>query len=410
MHIHQLQNDTVSNSVNHRIPPPFLPEELIREILSRLSVKSLLQFKRVCKLWKTLISDSQFAKSHLQISRITTQQLVFSVIEEPYKIASFSLEPLFENSSTSVEPVTLRSMKNNQRCIIGSCNGLLCVFNSSQNTVKLWNPSIRFKSNKSPQAVSPDWHIMHYGFGYDQVNEKYKVLLVARNKYNFTQSLTKTYTFGENIWKTIPNFSFRPTKRIGKFVNGTLSWMVYKGGPNIFDQFMNIFSFDLEKETYREMLLPQIDGDNVHIHRTLYVLSDCLCVWDVNGVVWSMKEYGVVESWTKLLIIPYKKIILQNQLYYVEPLFISDNSVLLMRTKFSQFHLLNLFRNNANRTSFVEPLVISENGGVTLIPESSSELVLYNSNSGCLDPLITITSTLGLDLHIHCESLVSLQW
>ncbi|KAL5062994.1 hypothetical protein RYX36_024731 [Vicia faba] len=273
MHLHHSQNDTVSTAIILRIPPPFspeqfipppiLPEELITEILLRLPVKYLVQFKCVCKSWKTLISDSQFAKNHLQISRMTTQQWVFSDFEKPYKIASYSLKPLFENWSTPVKPVTLGHMKNIKRCIIGSCNGLLCVFHSSQNTVKLWNPSIRFKSNKSPPAVSShDWLILQYGFGYDQVNDKYKMLLVARHKRDFTQSLSKIYTFGENIWKIIQNFSIRPTRRIGKFVSGTLNWMVYKS-DDIDDQLMNIFSFDVEKETYREMLLPQNDGDKL---------------------------------------------------------------------------------------------------------------------------------------------------
>ncbi|XP_058746875.1 F-box/kelch-repeat protein At3g23880-like [Vicia villosa] len=415
MHLLHSQNDTVSTVIFLRNPPPFspeqltpppiLPEELIREILLRLSVKYLVQFKCVCKLWKTLISDSQFVKSHLQISRINSQQLVFSVLEKPYKIASYSLEPLFENSSTPIEPVTFCSMKNSKRCIIGSCNGLLCVFHSYHNTVELWNPSIRFKSNKSPQVVSRDWLIMQYGFGYDQVNDKYKVLLVARHKRDFTQSLTKIYTFGENIWKTIPNFSIRPTRRIGKFVNGTLNWMVYKGGVHS-NQFM-IFSFHVEKETYREMLLPQNDGPiYMRSQQNLYVLNNCLCMRDHNGVVWLMKEYGVVESWTKLMILP----ILKNAPCFDVPLFISENSVLFMRTWSSSFHTFNFFNNGANETSFAEPWDISEQGAVTLIPKSSSQLVLYNSDIDQCYPLIVKTSTIGLDLHIHCESLVSLQW
>lgn len=75
MHLHQRQNDTVSIATILWISPPLLPEELVREILLRLPVKSLVQFKCVCKLWKTLISNSQFAKSHLQTNKWSPVQV-----------------------------------------------------------------------------------------------------------------------------------------------------------------------------------------------------------------------------------------------------------------------------------------------------------------------------------------------
>ncbi|MCI34852.1 F-box/kelch-repeat protein, partial [Trifolium medium] len=49
-------------------PLPTLPFELIVEILSKLPVKSLMQFQCVCKSWKSLISDPNFAKKHLRMS------------------------------------------------------------------------------------------------------------------------------------------------------------------------------------------------------------------------------------------------------------------------------------------------------------------------------------------------------
>jgi len=138
-----------------------------------------------------------------------------------------------------------------------------------------------------------------------------------------------------------------------------------------------ILSFDLEKETYREVLLPQNDGENACTRRKLCVLSNCLCVCDtfasekIDWVVWLMKEYGVVESWTKLMIIPHGKF------------------------------TLNL--------AIVKPLFISENGFVLLLNKFFSQLILYNLNSGELSyPLIR--NTCGFDVHIYCESLVSPRW
>jgi F-box interacting protein len=317
--------------------------------------------------------------SHLQISTadpsMTNQHLLFNV---PNEILSYPLNSLFEN----YESVNFSSMMKVKQCYhnitCGSCNGLLCLYDTSQHCVRLFNPSIKWISKKSPEAFSHGWMIIYYGFGYDQVNDKYKVLVVVENKSenksdSRRERLTKIYTFGgeEDSWKTIQKFPCTSTVPLGEFVSGTLNWMVDNGGVS--SNQTVILSFDLEKETYREVLLPQNDTDNVSMHR-LYVLNNCLCVFSetnkTHWVAWLMKEYGVVDSWTKLMIIPHDKF-------------------------------------PSNYPSFVDPLFVSKNGVVLLLDEWSNRLVLYNMySSGRLDYL-SISSMLGHHLHIYHESLIS---
>jgi len=95
-------------------------------------------------------------------------------------------------------------------------------------------------------------------------------------------------------------------------VSATLNWIVNKYGLNSSSEKV-ILSCDLEKETYREVLLPQHDSDNV-CKPMLHVSSNCISVFfehyqKTHSVVWMMKEYGVVESWTKLMTIPQDKLI-----------------------------------------------------------------------------------------------------
>ncbi|XP_058744660.1 F-box/kelch-repeat protein At3g23880-like [Vicia villosa] len=378
MFLHHPPNDTVPTSISHRIPSPllpeklageFLPEDLVTEILLRLPVKSLLQFKRVCKSWKTLISDPQFANTHLQIKTTNHQQLVFSVLEES-RILSYPLNSLCENPSTPHKPATFTGIANHDYLIIGSCNGLLCLLDSDQR-VRMCNPSIRFNSEKSPQAVSFSSNIKHHGFGYDEVNNKYKVLLVLLNRNNSSQSLTKIYTFGDDSWKTIQDFPptrIRPFRLLGKFVSGTLNWIVEnENDGGVSSNQSVILSFDLEKETYSEVLLPRNAGGSVG---ALYVLNNCLgacysyVAKDIQWVAWLMKDYGDVESWIKFVIIP-----------------------------------------NLKPASFVEPQFVSGNGVVLLVSRLFSQVVLYSLNSGeFYYPSLTIN--LGMDLHVHRESLV----
>ncbi|CAI8619571.1 unnamed protein product [Vicia faba] len=360
-----------------------LPEELIVEILLRLPVRSLVQFKCICKSWKTLISDPKFVKRHLQISSAEPNliHLFFSQLSEPQKIVSYPLKPLFQNILPPVNSSGMMKMKN-QYWIIGSCNGLLCMYNRYHHCVKLRNPSIMFKSNKSPRAVSFEWMNILYGFGFDRVNDKYKVLLVVRNKNDPNQILTRVYTFGLDSWKTIPNFQITPTgpfSLLGKFVSGNLNWIAKKRVVSVSSSqiVILILSFDLEKETCKELLLPQHDGDKVYGH-TLYVLSNCLGVcYETNKthwVVWLMKEYGVVESWTKFMIIPLDK--------FNKP------------------------------PAIVIPVFVLENGAVLLVNKYTSQFVLYDLNTGELDYSLDYSlkgiSNFRHNLHICCESLVSL--
>ena len=367
-----LSETTVKNE--QPLPPtgdeaPVLPVEVIFDILLRLPVRSLLQLKRVCKTWKTLISSSQFAKSHLLTS--TAYPKLFS--GDDRELVAYPVKPLLENPSTLVQPVTIGM--THRYSILGSCNGLLCLFDACQSNFRLWNPFINFKSNTFPIVAS--FHnkiITYHGFGYDQVNDKYKLLVFVHNRDDFSEKITRIYTFGENSWTTLPNFPSYPGSWLGKFVSGTLNWIVGKDGVNSNQRV--ILSVDLEKETYGEVLLPQHDDYGV-CNPMMHVLSNCLCVCSDNHAethlaVWIMKEYGVAESWTILTIIPHEKLIWDCPTQpIVEPLFVSKDGVHLLRTMRSKLVLCNL-----------------NNGGVD-----------YPRISGILET--------GSGLHIYYESLVS---
>ncbi|GAU36495.1 hypothetical protein TSUD_316210 [Trifolium subterraneum] len=370
------------NTNNHQLP--FLPSELIVEILLRLPARTLVQFRCVCKLWKTLISDPNFANKHLlnsiADSTMSHQRLAFHG-------CSYTLNSIFENPSTLVID-RFNGLENADAYhyyILGSCNGFLCLYDPDphQSNIIMYNPSIGLKSESSPKIKpSSDWEVLYYGFGYDHVNDKYKVLAVVEHDDgdihddDFGQSLAKIYTFGEDSWRKIQDLPYIPTnQRYGKYVSGTLNWVA----PTLnYPTGYVIVSFDLDKETYRDVLLPQNVAVTDYMCRpSICVLNHSLCLCYVNKthlVVWLMKEYGVVDSWTKLMSIPREKLTFLNS---IEPY------------------------------STIELLFISENGGVLLMV--SSQLILYNLNCGELDyPSISVEDV--YDPQIYCESLISPRW
>jgi F-box interacting protein len=297
------------------------------------------------------------------------------------------LNSFFENPSARVIPDRYNNLENDQYYLLGSCNGFLCLYDPypDQNKMIMYNPSIGLKSKSSPKIKpSVEWGMLYNGFGYDHVNDKYKVLAVVEHDdgdsdaEDFGQSLTKVYTFGEDSWRTIQDLPYTPPKeQYGKYVSGTLNWVARSTWS--YPMRYMIVSFDLDKETYRDVLLPQNvpDGRDYMCIPSLCVLNDCLCLCYVDKthlVVWSMKEYGVVESWTELMSIPREKLI---------------------------------FLNSMVRYSITELLFVSEDGVVLLL--ASSQLFLYNLNTGVLDhPFISIGGV--YDPQIYRENLISPQW
>ncbi|XP_028069126.1 F-box protein CPR1-like isoform X4 [Camellia sinensis] len=94
--------------------------------------------------------------------------------------------------------------------------------------------------------------------------------------------------------------------------------MLREDGPHA------LIAFDLGAEEYRMVSLPECGA--VDFYLKFEVLNGCLCVrhyYLKKGVdLWVMKEYGVKESWTKLICIEQSNI---RFAIYLEPLPYSKN-------------------------------------------------------------------------------------
>ncbi|KAJ1405648.1 F-box-like domain superfamily [Sesbania bispinosa] len=193
-------------------PLPFLPDELVEEILSRLPVRSLMRFRCVCKSWMSLISDPYLVKKHLHLSTQTTNfthhRIILSATTAEFHLKSCSVSSLLNNPSTICEDLKY-PVKNKFRHdgIVGSCNGLLC-FAIKGDFVLLWNPSTRV-SKKSP-PLGNNWRpgcYTDFGIGYDKKNDDYKVVAVFCDpNVSFSESKVKVYSMANNSWRKIQDF------------------------------------------------------------------------------------------------------------------------------------------------------------------------------------------------------------
>ncbi|QHN76076.1 hypothetical protein HN51_053669 [Arachis hypogaea] len=326
-------------------PPtlPILPPELIELILLRLPARSLLKFKSVCKSWKTLISSSDFIKNQVQLSimaepAISELHLVYSNIFRfnNNEIGFIPIQSLLENLSFGIEVVYFAVEGYNVN-ITGSCNGFLCLTNlpSFDFKVRLLNPCT---------GLASEWLTLHseydqqqrplistFGFGYDHVNDKFKILTVVKNS-------TKIYTFGAHSWITVQDIPLYTLDWDGTFVTGTgtLNWLATKIASSITypvnQTAIVVLSFNFGNESYGQIALPNVEGGMIHREPVLVTLRNSLCVchgyqcsgWDL----WMMKEYGNEDSWTRMLVIPHEELI--PHAIAIRPLHIMENDLLLV--------------------------------------------------------------------------------
>ncbi|RHN55924.1 putative F-box associated interaction domain-containing protein [Medicago truncatula] len=143
-----------------------------------------------------------------------------------------------------------------------------------------------------------------HGFGHDPISDHNKVVVVFRD--NNKTDVKVVHNVGTNFWKDIKETfhydQFIVEQKSGKYVNGTINWLASQdyGKSQSF-----IASFDLGKESYKKVLLPDYDYRAID-SRTLHlsVFGNYLC-WISSNDVWIMKEYGMKASWTKLFTIPF---------------------------------------------------------------------------------------------------------
>ncbi|GER48087.1 F-box and associated interaction domains-containing protein [Striga asiatica] len=336
-----------------------LPEEIITEILLRLPVKSLLRFKCVSKPWLLLISSPKFAKTHLQTSTARNsgvspcENLIFgrrtdndrslhtcpinsaidgSVLADPVTGCLYSVnddgDPIpFESAPLNCPPIA----PGFELRLIGSCNGLVCFRFSipTDCSICIMNPATR-KLKTLPESGVSGIYLSHfnnsYSFGYDEVHDDCKVIEIhsfaIRSDKHETHAMI--YSSRADSWKPLSWPGGFAGFRSGKFLNGSIHWRVLVSASKL-----DIVSFNLSAETFARLPLPEdlrkcASFDVLEVE----VFGGCLAICCVNCagiVVWVMKEYGVGESWSKVVEVPFVVNPSKHGFVLPKPVFVSED-------------------------------------------------------------------------------------
>ncbi|KAI8561458.1 hypothetical protein RHMOL_Rhmol04G0341400 [Rhododendron molle] len=280
---------------------PHIPSELIINILSRLSVKSLCRFKSVSKPWLALISDRQFVKAHLNHQSTKdnkTQKLILACrfYRNVYSLDLQAPDPAITEIQLPYKPIV---------AILGSLNGILLI--RTGKTFRLWNPSIRmFQKFKPPDFPSRS---TIYGLSYDSASDDFKVVMAIMPSRKDAKAVVHVFSARLSSWNRIGDFGYQ--------IYGSTSGTVLNGAPHSVVERLGagmgsaIVYFDATEEKFKEVPSPDCEGANMLARSSSFglgVLGGSLCVVkrhdEGHADVWVMKEYGVKESWTKLFVIP----------------------------------------------------------------------------------------------------------
>ncbi|PIA31554.1 hypothetical protein AQUCO_04900094v1 [Aquilegia coerulea] len=174
-----------------------------------------------------------------------------------------------------------------------------------------------------------------YGFGYNSIIDDYKVVKIKQffrgDNIDFISSEVMVYTLGTDSWKVIDGapYSICCTSPLPSFEN--IHWAAKKNPDYL--ELDSIVCFNLVSEKISETQFPKRVGKIIRAG----VLGGCLsilCRTEENQAeVWVMKDYGINESWTKVISINHMTVI--RSVDQLEVLCYSMNGNVLMKSRYS---------------------------------------------------------------------------
>ncbi|KAI3725470.1 hypothetical protein L1987_65258 [Smallanthus sonchifolius] len=301
-----------------------IPFEIQAEIMKRLPVRSLIQFRSVSKAWKSHIDSSDF------IAHYSSQQKHLLVrygdsIEQKY--VSIVDDDTFPQHKVSLTiPPSVKMLKYSR--IFGSSHGLLCLKGDYRNVrgcpisgtgkAVIWNLSTR----KTIDVIMPNMANGIYGtalgFGVCRETNDPKIVKIiyiaissAMESISSVGREVEVFTLRTGAWRSPYNTNI-PRKSIqfgysNVLIDGFLYWLA-EDFMNMDRSYNLIISFDITSEEFREVSLPYTLAHAARWYRYLSIsmLRESLVVLEdvavANGTffgVWMMED-GVPKSFTKL--------------------------------------------------------------------------------------------------------------
>ncbi|KAF9595655.1 hypothetical protein IFM89_001556 [Coptis chinensis] len=177
----------------------YFSQDIVLDILVRIPAKDLMRLKTVCKLWYSIITDSNFVNAHFHHSRTHSQGdiLLKAARHICYGLDEYVIIKKQDKNLLSIDKFDLDIpiLEGRGVSVLAGCNGLLLLLGSFQH-VYVCNLVTR-RCTSLPPPTHPIKRIVtfalncHWSFFYDDSIERYKVLGIF-NEYVMTLILGDT--------------------------------------------------------------------------------------------------------------------------------------------------------------------------------------------------------------------------
>ncbi|KAL5701024.1 hypothetical protein ACHQM5_026406 [Ranunculus cassubicifolius] len=227
-----------------------------------------------------------------------------------------------------------------------------------------------------------------FGFGFCEDRNEYKVVRLVSTAtfehYVEFHSLVSVYTLGSGSWRNLEEdvmqYNMSLSSPFTAFVSGALHW--YASKPFASHNYAHeiLVSFNFRDETFQE--IPQPDGIKYwYPYKTIVgELGGCLSIFcrlqHECIEIWLMKEYGVIDSWTKQFM--FGKSEIPGSIIFLTPIGFANNGqiitmknqteIVLYDPKTNSIRYLNKFDSDVHDISTYTPTLVSPTiiDGVTL--------------------------------------------
>ncbi|KAL7081418.1 hypothetical protein ACP275_14G038300 [Erythranthe tilingii] len=266
---------------------------LAREILSRIPAIDLLKtFTLVCKQWRRLISSPEFIQIHLEKSKERNSDGTQFLVRQPNSAA------IYPGGKRIPYPPPL-GFSNTGAKFLGSCDGLICLYDEGNRRFAVYNPS----TNKYDLRLADKFRslfLVSYTswFGRNPSTGEYVLVVgshVPQSHFDIRVYTLRTHVSRSSIHQKKHGRHYRFFGAIGDLLHGALHWAACTEQQRPNEHV--IVAYDFRKNEILE-IPPPCDS-----RFTLGVMGECLCVIFRNAdrvfELWTMREYGVKESWTK---------------------------------------------------------------------------------------------------------------
>ncbi|KAM3284677.1 F-box protein like [Capsicum chacoense] len=279
--------------------------EIIYNILSWLPLKTLLQYRSVCKQWRKLIYKPDFVATHYlhssSLQRTDSSMIIIQSRVDKSNDGRFDHNVLVQYKPP-LPPIEVKNPYPNslpKMSIAGPVNGILCIFQPPLgDALTLWNPAMnKSKMVMRSKTINPSQKVS-VGLAFDSQKKDLLILRIfcvppfpGCTKTNVEFEIREMkYLLGWKKLKSKRNYFYIDKPSCDAIFKAEPYWMAYDYEKYIPGKYERLVRFKVSKMDFEWLLLPFVGvGD---YYATLANFEDSL-----GFLIWWKRDNSYIDVW-----------------------------------------------------------------------------------------------------------------